>query len=110
MDAFHLLAQIEHPEWAPSFDVCCCHGAAEAFGDAASRTPGAAAAAAAWHPGSSSVARKALLAMIHRDDAWVLSPHFPFPGIGKLRVVEEEGGGSSSNQHFAYVPLSASGY
>lgn len=60
-DAFHQLAQIRHPSWSPFFD---------------------------WSPETSASVRVELLRKIASQNALLLSPHFPFPGV---LSVEQEG-------------------
>lgn len=65
-DALHQIAQIQNPHWSPFFD---------------------------WAPGPSAASRAELLQRIHGEGALLLSPHFPFPGAGRLESVDGPEGG-----------------
>jgi len=61
-DAIHHVAQVSRPDWSPVFD---------------------------WDPLEASKSRKKLMGALSEDDALLLSPHFPFPGIRKIARVNE---------------------
>mmetsp|Transcript_45074 Transcript_45074/g.114293 ORF Transcript_45074/g.114293 Transcript_45074/m.114293 type:complete len:273 (+) Transcript_45074:3-821(+) len=87
-DVLHTVPQVTWPEFSPIFD--CCRWTPD-LGKQMERPPLARDASAKQ--------RKALLQRIYEDHAVILSPHLPFPGIGRL---EEIGGG-----RFRYVPVAA---
>lgn len=62
-DALHQIAQVSKPHWSPWFD---------------------------WTPNTASLNRKWLLQLICDEGALLLSPHFPFPGAGRVQQVENE--------------------
>lgn len=60
-DALHQIAQIQNPHWNPFFD---------------------------WAYGPAVASRRDLVQRIHEERALLLSPHFPFPGAGRLELVD----------------------
>mmetsp|Transcript_62801 Transcript_62801/g.101745 ORF Transcript_62801/g.101745 Transcript_62801/m.101745 type:complete len:356 (+) Transcript_62801:90-1157(+) len=85
-DALHTVPQITWPEFSPIFD-CCRWPLAKARG---TERP-------AMATDASVEARRALLRRIHAESAVVLSPHLPFPGIGRLRDI--------GDGRFAWLPV-----
>jgi len=58
-DAMHHLAQISSPDWSPAFD---------------------------WNPVEASEARINLMQNLHDEKAMLMSPHFPYPGCGTIKM------------------------
>lgn len=63
-DALHQTIQFAKPEWSPVFD---------------------------WKPELGAASRRKLLGLISQENALLLSPHLPFPGVGKVEPALAEG-------------------
>ena len=64
-DALHHVFQITHPKWCPVFD---------------------------WHQSKAVESRKRLMDVITDEGLLLLSPHFKFPGLGKVKKDMKQSG------------------
>lgn len=109
-DAMHFPAQVEHPEWSPHFDACCWQGGKNR--PDVSWTKAMQANKDGWHVLRSHESRVALLSMLERESALLVSPHFPSPSIGRvLRAPAAAMKGTdvaadaAAKPRFTYLPL-----
>ena len=78
-DALHFLQQVERPDWSPRFD---------------------------YDEEVAAEQRATLLARIERENATLIAPHFPFPGLGTLALQMTGNGGRGAMR---FVPTSGIG-
>jgi glyoxylase-like metal-dependent hydrolase (beta-lactamase superfamily II) len=91
-DSLHSTVQLQQPEVGHVADCCCWKERTflpfsmvdQTWSEELRNNP-------RWNAQTSSEGRKTLLSSIHEDGGLLISPHFPFPGMGYLSLKEDSG-------------------